>query len=105
MSSENISALEKEFTQRLREACETSIGLGYNPQRMLTMLQTSSGRKIAKEFVAQSKIHDGLVNVLKTGRPELAMENIMLEEYFRPLFTKRELIAARWRVDQAKLAA
>lgn len=95
-------SLENAFHHRMIAACEESFNLGYSPTRMYEMLKTRAAVSIAKEFVASGKIHDGLTNAVAIGRPDLAMESIMLENSFKPLFTKGELDAATWRLQQAR---
>ena len=94
-----------QFTQRLRDACQESIGLGYTPTRMIGMLNsTNDGVAIAKRLVVSGDLQEGLKNTIAIGREDLAVESIMQERVFAPLFTKPELAAAKWRLDAARHA-
>lgn len=95
-------SLDTEFTQRMRDACDESTRLGYTPTRMMGMLATSSGPFIAKKMVRTGELQYGLKSIFALGRGDLAIESIMLEAKFRPLFTNQELAAAQWRIDQVK---
>ena len=90
-----------EFEERLRDSIYESIKLGYNPTRFTEMLNSLDGVALAKKLVASGEIQDGMQKIVDLGYPELAMEAIMLESQFSPLFTDGDLQAAKWRLDQA----
>jgi hypothetical protein len=92
--------LEAEFAGRLQDAIRQAQGLGYNPSRFEQMLTESGAVHLAKKLVATSDIQDGLKAMSKLGRKDLALESIMLEPKFKPLFSKDELTAAHWRLSQ-----
>lgn len=97
-----MTDLEKKFTQRLYAACLESQQLGYHPTRFITMLHRwHNGVVVAKRLIVSGDIQSGLLNTHRIGRPDLCMESIMLEEDFHPLFSKQELAAAQWRLEQA----
>lgn len=91
---------EDEFERRLRESVRDSIPLGYNPTRFADMLDKQGGVGTARRLVASGELQDGLRQVIELGRPDLAMESIMLEPQFASLFTSGQLDAARWRLAQ-----
>ena len=64
------------------------------------MLDKTDGVILAKKLVATGEIQSGLKRFKALGRPELAMESIMLEDEFSGLFTVDERAAARWRLQQ-----
>lgn len=92
--------LEAEFTQAMRDAIAESIRLGHNPIRMIEMLRLASGSVVAKKLVPTTHIHAGLKQMKKLGRMDLAMESIMMEPRFQPLFTATDLTWAMWRLTQ-----
>jgi len=53
----------------------------------------------AKKLVISSDINSGLKKLKKSGRLDLAMESVMLNERYESLFTTDELAAARWRLS------
>lgn len=93
--------IEKRFEGRLRNTILESAALGYYPSRFEQMLNNSSGISVAKKLVASGDLQYGLKELKKLGRHDLTMESIMMEEQFRLLFTKAELEAAKWRLEQA----
>lgn len=93
-------SLDLEFETRLRESVNDSIALGYNPAQFAEMLERYGGVDVAKRLVASGELQDGLKRIVALGHIELAMESIMLEPRFAPLFSEGELAAARWRLAQ-----
>jgi len=88
------------FEGRLRNTILESAALGYYPSRFEQMLKNSAGTSVAKKLVASGDLQYGLKELKKLGRQDLTMESIMMEEEFRPLFSKGELEAAKWRLEQ-----
>ena len=66
------------------------------------MVAASGAKAVAKQLVKSGDLQDGLKRLQKLGRLDLAMESIMLEAKFRPLFNAGELEAAKWRLEQVK---
>jgi hypothetical protein len=93
-------SLENDFDQRLRDSIRATIALGYNPTGFTGLLDSYGGGGVAKRLVAPGDLQDGLKKIVAMGHPELPMESIMLESQFATLFSKGELAAARWRLDQ-----
>lgn len=98
-----MDPLESEFEQRLRDSISESITLGYTPTRFIQMLDAHSGKETAKLLVKSGEIQDGLRRIVQMGHHELAMESIMLEPQFEPLFDPSDLDAARWRLNNASV--
>jgi hypothetical protein len=88
------------FNRRLHDSIVQCISLGYRPSDFIEMLDKTEGVTLAKKLVATGAIQSGLKRVKALGRPELAMESIMLEDEFSGLFTDDERAAARWRLQQ-----
>lgn len=102
--SGTIEELSGEFASRLRAAIDLCRELGYSPSRFEQMLNSSpTAVSLAKKLVVSSELQDGLKRIHKLGRLDLAMESIMLEEKFKPLFSDQVLQAARWRLDTVRL--
>lgn len=74
--------------------------VGYRPSDFIEMLDKTESVTLAKKLVATGEIQSGLKRVKSLGRPDLAMESIMLEDEFSGLFTDDERAAARWRLQQ-----
>ena len=92
--------MEDEFERRLLESIQDSIAIGYNPTRSADMVSTWGGVGTARRLIVSGDIQDGVRKIVSMGRPELAMESIMLEPQFAELFSDGERDAARWRLDQ-----
>lgn len=91
-----------EFEQEIRESIEESARIGYHPSRFIKMLQDSDAISVAKKIVASGELQDGFKKLKALDRLDLALESIMLKPEFSKLFTKQELKAAKWRLDQVK---
>jgi len=86
------------FNARLHDSIVQCISLGYRPSDFIEMLDKTDGVALAKKLVATGEIQSGFKRVKSLGRPDLAMECIMLEDEFSGLFTYDERAAARWRL-------
>jgi hypothetical protein len=89
------------FSERLRDTVRQAHALDYHPHRFEQMLNVEGGLALAHRLVKSGELQDGLRALIRLGRRDLAMESIMLEEEFKPLFTPAERAAARWRLEQA----
>lgn len=97
--------LATRFAAELRAAAEESRTLGHNPTRFLQMLDRSGAVALAKRLVLNGELQDGIKNMVKLDRADLAMEAIMLRDEYRQLFTPAELEAADWRLKRALVEA
>jgi hypothetical protein len=97
-----MSSLEEEFEARVRSSLAECHRLGYHATDFERMLETSTAKSLAERFVTSGEIQSGLKRVAALGRPDLAIESIMLEPAFEGLFKPELRAAARWRLDQAK---
>ena len=95
-----MEPLAEQFEQRLRESIRLCIALGYRPSVFIDMMERYDGVQTAKRLIAAGDIQSGFRRLAEMGRLDLSMEQIMLEPEFAPLFTREELTAARWRLDQ-----
>ena len=92
--------LEECFLQRLLDDCSKSRELGYYPTRFEQMLASYGGKETAKKLVKSGEAQYGLEKLARLNHLDLSMEHAMLDEKFRSLFTKSELEAAQWHLDQ-----
>ena len=100
-----MADLQSEFNQRLRAALRECHELGYHPTRFEQMLESKDGVQVAKQLVKSGELQDGLKKLKQMSRLDLAMEHLMLEPSFSPLFTQQELAAADWRLKQLQVNA
>lgn len=94
--------IENQFSAALRTAIEEAKQLGYHPTRFETMLNDMGAVPLAKKLVISGDLQDGLKKMKQLGRLDLTLEHIMQNEPFHPLFSKAELAAADWRLQQAR---
>lgn len=93
--------LAQVFSERLRDTVRQAQALDDHPHRFEQMLNAEGGLALARRLVKSGELQDGLRTLIRLGRRDLAMESIMLEEEFKPLFTPAERAAAQWRLEQA----
>lgn len=93
--------LEDEFDAKLRAAVDECCKLGYYPTRFIQMLDARGAKCTAATLVVSGDVQTGFQKLIDWGSPELTMESIMLQPEFVGLFTKEQLAAARWRLEQA----
>ena len=98
-------ALEDQFTRRVLDAIEASHRIGYHPIGFEAMLANRAGDAIqlAKDLVTVGSAQSGLKRLKQHGRLDLAIESIMLEPQFQPLFEKKYLDAAGWHLKQMEI--
>ena len=98
----SIDALRQLFQSRIRESMDIAAGLGVIGHRIQGMLQTNHAVTVAKRLVTSGDIQSGLRHLAQENALHLSFEHIMLEPQFAPLFTRKELEAATWRLKHAK---
>lgn len=96
-----MNTLETDFERRVRSAVEECKSLGYYPRNFEDMLQASGAVRVAENLVTSGTIQSGLKRLQSMGRIDLAIESIMLEPRFQPLFRSLTLDAARWHLTIA----
>jgi len=94
-------ALDAEFGRCVAQAMvDSQVELKYTPTRMISMLAAApSAVQLAKALVVSGDFQTGLKHAVNAGRRDLAIEGIMLLPKFVSLFTKGELDAAQFRLD------
>jgi hypothetical protein len=99
MATRPLTPLEIDFESDLREAAQICIReCNYRPSYFLAMLGERGGVATAKALLAKSTPSEGFTKlVVDIGRPELTVENFVLEPKYRDLFTPDERRkAGRW---------
>ena len=97
-----MSDLAKEFSQKVYQAIDESISIGYHPRGVITMLKNNyhDAVHVAKILMKSGKIQSGFTKLSTLGRIDLSFESIILEPKFSSLFTQEELEAAKWHLSQ-----
>lgn len=93
------AVLASEFEKRARDSVEECFKLGYPPTIFLSMLEEAGAVATAKRLVASVNIQSGLRALANLGRLDLSIESAMLEPKYSSLFSRAELKAAAWRLD------
>lgn len=95
--------LESEFTARMRELVDLAPTRvpGYHPTTFAQMVASCGGNFVpkAKALLRVPDAQSGFKRLVKGGAPDLAMESVVLEEKFRPLFDDDDRASARFRLD------
>ncbi|MGO3057326.1 hypothetical protein ACT3R7_14315 [Halomonas sp. AOP43-A1-21] len=87
------------FKATVMNAVKECYQIGYAPTRFETMIQEAHPVEVAKKFVISGEFQYGFKELLKLGRADLTIENIMLDKQFIELFGPQELEAAEWRLE------
>ncbi|MDF4355273.1 hypothetical protein P3445_22490 [Vibrio parahaemolyticus] len=91
--------IKDEFASEIREAINQCYELGYRPSRFEEMIATSHPVDVAKAFVVSGDFQSGFKQLKKLGKLNLTVEGIMINPKYSTLFTKAELEAAKWRLE------
>jgi len=95
-----IDELSVEFKRRLFDALEQSRALGYDGADMENMLSRQNAVELAKKLVLSGVIQGGPKKMAKINRKDLTVESIMMDPQFAPLFERKYLEAAEFRLGQ-----
>ena len=97
-----MEELQREFELSCEETIQKCRSLGYAPTVWIRMIQTHGAVETARRLVLSGDFQDGFLKLLSLGRPDLTVENAILDERWRDLFTDEERKVARWRLDNAR---
>lgn len=95
--------LEEEFTAALLHGYQTAgEEVGYWAHRFRQAVERNGGLATARRMLLprNASQRKGLEALIEANRPDLTVEAIVLQERFRPLFTNKELKAARTRLRE-----
>jgi hypothetical protein len=94
--------LEAEFQRACEEAVEECRRLGYVPTAWIAMMRGPGGAvAAARRLLASGDMQSGFERLIRMGRRDLTVEQAVLDDYWRPLFSELHRDAARWRLAQA----
>lgn len=82
-----------EIYRRAKEEC------GYDATRFLQMVANDGGLITARKLLATDGPSDGFTELWRNHRLDLAMENLVLKQKYRSLFTEQEIDIARERLQ------
>jgi len=92
--------LEAEFHQAMMEVYEVAKTHDYYATYFKRMIDEHGGVEAAKRLLAERKIQSGLMRLWELNLLKHSMEEAVLQERFRPLFTEAEMQEARGRLEQ-----
>jgi hypothetical protein len=94
--------LEERFHEMLLQSYrDVGRATGYWAHRFRQKVVRVGGVRAAKDWLAKKEIPSGLDRVIEVGRPDLALEAIVLADPWSQLFTPAERAIARRRLDEA----
>ncbi len=94
---------KEKFHQAMLDTYKISVEeCNYRPKAFLGMVVELGGVETAKRLLATNVIQSGLYELFECGRLDLTVENIVLKDEFRELFTPAELTEAKRRIDLLK---
>lgn len=94
--------LEQRFHTRLVNSySEVGRSTGYWAHRFRQKVLSVGGLQAARDWLARKDHPSGLDRVISVGRPDLALEAIVLEDPWDQLFTPGERAIARRRLEEA----
>ena len=91
--------LEDEFHRALENHVYADIKSRSFPMFLLQAMRRHGGVFAAKQLLGISMDRAGLVQLCEQGRLDLAVESLMLQERWKPLFSVDELKLARRRLS------
>ena len=71
---------------------------GYNATRFLQMVSNEGGLKTARKLLATAEPSDGFTELWRNHRLDLTMENLIIKQKYRSLFTEQEIEIAQERL-------
>jgi hypothetical protein len=80
------------IAERARDECR------YDPRRFVQMISEYGASETARRLLHSDQVPDGFLFLLESGRTDLSMEKLILEEKWTPLFTEEERRIARRRL-------
>lgn len=96
-----FSELEQEFDAACSAAVRQCKALGYSPTVWVSMSEQLGAAEAARRLLVTGDIQTGFERLIKLGRPDLTIEQAVLDPRWAPLFSEQHREAARWRLRQA----
>ena len=102
-----MTDLEARFEQEMIEKVYRTAGreTGYWAGYFLRSVKRHSGVGAARRLLGRSSVSKGLAKLAALNRLDLAMETLVLDAHYQPLFADEERAIAARRLEQAQAAA
>lgn len=95
-----MGTLEDEFNEAMLNIYRSAIeACGYRAKAFLAMVIELRGLNAAKKLLASSDLQSGLYELFECSRLDLTVENLVLQDRYRELFTVEELKEAERRLE------
>ncbi|MDR1786873.1 MAG: hypothetical protein LBR16_00255 [Treponema sp.] len=91
--------IEQAFAQRVTKAIQEMKALGYTPKILMGMIADTNAVTAIKTLLHKLQLPAGFTTLWEMKRLDLAMENIILEDAWKDLFTEQERQIARKRLS------
>ena len=91
-------ALENKFHLAMLSLYHAAVELGYRPTYFLRMVNELGGVGAAKRLLSTDDLQAGLTRLWELGRLDLSVENHVLQEPWKDLFSNDERQEARERL-------
>jgi hypothetical protein len=91
--------IRDEFEVATHAAIDECFKFGYRPTYFIDMISKAHPVEVAKKLVISGAEQAGFKKLVKMGKSDLTVESLMLQSKFSFLFSKQELDAAKWRLD------
>lgn len=92
------------FNDDLLQKINESEAIGGKPSKLELKIRNRENNsvRVAIESVTSGNIHEGLVRLVKMGRTDLSLEQLVIDYADSKLFTKDIVECAKWRLAQAQ---
>ena len=90
--------LQSQFDQAMLNLYDEAEKLGYRPTRLRQMVYDLGGLQTARQLLGGNVTSSGFERLWEMGRPDLAVEYLVLQEPWCRLFTEDELKEAERRL-------
>jgi hypothetical protein len=91
--------IRDKFDTATHAAIDECSKLGYIPTYFISMISEAHPVEVAKKLVKSGAKQEGFLKLVGMNRADLTVESLMLQPEFCCLFSKQELEAAKWRLD------
>lgn len=87
----DLEELKNDFEKETIKLVEKIKKEVYTPTRFITMASESSYYEATKKVISKSEYTEGYIKLLDAGRLDLAVENLVKNKKYKPLFTETEI--------------
>ena len=93
------TSLEKEFERELNERIRKIIKEVYKPLTFIQMIDKHGAIEATLRVVEDEKQTEGFTRLLMENRVDLAVENMVVDPKYQPLFSDKAIFNSRRRLE------